>query len=70
MPGPFIPGDFAGRDRQSYHAGFIAKKLCPELILVKMHVGRYIEMSRRVMDVFRRYDPNMAAAGVDEGYLK
>ena len=49
---------------------FIAKKLCPELILVETHFARYMEMSRRVMDVFRRYDPNMCAAGCDEGYLK
>ena len=49
---------------------FIAKKLCPELILVETHFARYMEMSRRVMDVFRRYDPNMCTAGCDEGYLK
>ena len=49
---------------------FIAKKLCPELILVETHFARYMEMSRRVMDVFRRYDPHMCAAGCDEGYLK
>lgn len=49
---------------------FIAKKLCPDLILVQTHFDRYMEMSRRVMDIFRRYDPNMCAAGCDEGYLK
>jgi DNA polymerase kappa len=50
--------------------GFIAKKLCPELIFVKIHHARYYEMSNQVMDVFRRYDSNMCAAGADEGYLK
>ncbi|KAG7446342.1 DNA/RNA polymerase [Guyanagaster necrorhizus] len=49
--------------------GFIAKKLCPELILVKINFTRYNEMSRKVMDIFERYDPNMCAAGCDEGYL-
>lgn len=49
--------------------GFIAKKLCPELILVKLNFTRYSEMSRKVMDIFERYDPNMCAAGCDEGYL-
>lgn len=51
-------------------SGFIAKKLCPELILVKLNFTRYSEMSRKVMDIFERYDPNMCAAGCDEGYLK
>ncbi|KDQ57446.1 hypothetical protein JAAARDRAFT_129936 [Jaapia argillacea MUCL 33604] len=49
--------------------GFIAKKLCPELIFVKMHFSRYSEMSDQVMSIFRQYDPNMLAAGCDEGYL-
>lgn len=49
--------------------GFIAKKLCPELILVKLNFTRYSEMSRKVMGIFERYDPNMCPAGCDEGYL-
>ncbi|KAI0949222.1 hypothetical protein AcW1_008900 [Taiwanofungus camphoratus] len=48
---------------------FIAKKLCPDLILVENHFHRYMEMSKRVMDIFRQYDPTMCAAGCDEGYL-
>jgi nucleotidyltransferase/DNA polymerase involved in DNA repair len=50
--------------------GFIAKKLCPDLILVSNHFSRYTEMSEAVMSVFRRYDPNMSPAGCDEGYLE
>lgn len=50
--------------------GFIAKKLCPELILVGINFQRYSEMSNRVMDIFRQYDPNMSVVGCDEGYLK
>jgi DNA polymerase kappa len=50
--------------------GFIAAKLCPELIFVPNVHSRYSEMSGRVMDVFKRYDPDMAVAGCDEGYLK
>lgn len=53
-----------------HDAAFIARKLCPELILVKNTFSRYSEMSRKVMSVFKRYDPNMMAAGCDEGYLK
>ncbi|PCH43374.1 IMS-domain-containing protein [Wolfiporia cocos MD-104 SS10] len=50
-------------------AAFIAKKLCPDLILVENRFHRYSEMSKRIMDIFRRYDPDMCAAGCDEGYL-
>ncbi|KAF8639506.1 hypothetical protein AX17_001411 [Amanita inopinata Kibby_2008] len=48
---------------------FIAKKLCPNLILVSNNINRYMEMSEKVMSIFRNYDPNMAVAGCDEGYL-
>lgn len=50
--------------------GFIAKKLCPDLILVSNNFSRYAEMSAKVMNIFRRYDPNMCPAGSDEAYLK
>ncbi|KAG2099124.1 IMS-domain-containing protein [Suillus cothurnatus] len=50
-------------------ATFVAKKLCPDLILLKSNFERYSEMSNKVMDIFERYDPTMLAAGCDEGYL-
>ena len=50
--------------------GHIALKLCPDLIFVKLHMSRYSEVSKRIMAIFRQYDPNMLAAGVDEAYLK
>ena len=49
---------------------FIAKKLCPDLILVNINHERYSEKSKQVMDIFRRYDPTMCPASCDEGYLK
>ena len=49
---------------------FVAKKLCPELILVPLDFKRYSEMSGKVMSIFKRYDPTMIVAGCDEGYLK
>ncbi|RDB24727.1 DNA polymerase kappa [Hypsizygus marmoreus] len=49
--------------------GFIAKKLCPDLILIPNHFSRYMDMSKAVMSIFERYDPSMYAAGCDEGYL-
>ncbi|KAJ8514399.1 hypothetical protein ONZ45_g8064 [Pleurotus djamor] len=48
---------------------FIAKKLCPELILLKSHYAWYQEESDKVFSILRRYDPNLSAAGCDEGYL-
>ena len=49
---------------------FIAKKLCPELILVPVDYHRVGEMSGKVMKICKEYDPNMLIAGCDEGYLK
>ncbi|KAJ3007023.1 hypothetical protein NUW54_g1544 [Trametes sanguinea] len=50
-------------------ATFVAKRLCPELIVLSSHFDRYSEMSSKVMSIFRRYDPTMCVAGCDEGYL-
>ncbi|KAI9067404.1 DNA/RNA polymerase [Trametes sanguinea] len=50
-------------------ATFVAKRLCPELIVLSSHFDRYSEMSSKVMSIFRRYDPMMCVAGCDEGYL-
>ncbi|CDO69221.1 hypothetical protein BN946_scf185042.g123 [Trametes cinnabarina] len=50
-------------------ATFVAKRLCPDLIVLPSHFDRYSEMSSKVMTIFRRYDPTMCVAGCDEGYL-
>ncbi|CAE6434629.1 unnamed protein product [Rhizoctonia solani] len=50
-------------------ATFVAKALCPHLNLLPMRFDRYSEMSDRVFSVLRKYDPNLLAAGCDEGYL-
>lgn len=52
------------------YTGFIAKKLCPELIFVPNRFSRYMEMSEQIMAIFRRYDPDMCPGGCDEAYLK
>jgi DNA polymerase kappa len=33
-------------------------------------MSRYSELSKRIMAIFRQYDPNMLAASVDEAYIK
>ncbi|KAI0665939.1 DNA/RNA polymerase [Trametes maxima] len=50
-------------------ATFVAKRLCPDLIVLHSHYEWYREMSGKVMAIFRRYDPTMCVAGCDEGYL-
>ncbi|KAJ7262218.1 hypothetical protein B0H12DRAFT_1209583 [Mycena haematopus] len=50
-------------------ATFIARKLCPQLIMVSHGMSDYSEMSHKVMAICSRYDAHMAPAGCDEGYL-
>jgi DNA polymerase kappa len=50
-------------------AGYIAKVLCPHLIFIKPDFTKYTAASRKVMEVLSRYDPNYAAASLDEAYL-
>ena len=38
--------------------------------MVNHHFEHYMDVSRKIMNIFREYDPNMLAAGCDEGYLK
>ncbi|KAN0064569.1 hypothetical protein ACQY0O_002197 [Thecaphora frezii] len=50
-------------------ATFVAKALCPHLIMVKNDMARYVEVSKQVMSVFEEYDENLAKASLDEAYL-
>ncbi|XP_061354489.1 DNA polymerase kappa [Gastrolobium bilobum] len=49
--------------------GFIARKLCPELVFVPVDFKKYTYYSDLTRKVFRRYDPNFMAASLDEAYL-
>ena len=49
--------------------GFIAKKLCPHLVIVPTHFARYRETSEQVQDVLSRFDPEFCPMGLDESYL-
>ncbi|XP_010525675.1 PREDICTED: DNA polymerase kappa [Tarenaya hassleriana] len=49
--------------------GFIARKLCPDLIIVPTDFTKYIHYSDLTRKVFRNYDPNFVAASLDEAYL-
>lgn len=50
-------------------AGFVAKKLCPELVFVKPNFRKYAAKANQVREVFTEYDPRFESASIDEAYL-
>jgi len=46
-----------------------ARRLCPDILLVPGRMGRYKELSARVMGVLRQFSPTVEQASVDEAYL-
>ena len=50
--------------------GFIAKKLCPNLVIVPGNMEKYAAVSEVVRGVFEEYDPNFAPLSLDEAYLE
>ncbi|VFQ78262.1 unnamed protein product [Cuscuta campestris] len=49
--------------------GFIARKLCPELIFVPTDFKKYNHYSGLTRKIFQTYDPNFLATSLDEAYL-
>ena len=49
--------------------GFIAKKLCPHLVIVPSHFAKYRAASGLVRGVLANYDPQFSPVGLDESYL-
>ncbi|XP_026391442.1 DNA polymerase kappa isoform X1 [Papaver somniferum] len=49
--------------------GFIARKLCPELVFVPVDFTKYNYYSDLTRKVFQKYDHNFIAASLDEAYL-
>jgi DNA polymerase IV len=47
----------------------IARRLCPELIVVPAHFAAYSEASRAVFDVFRDTTPLVEGISIDEAFL-
>jgi DNA polymerase kappa len=50
-------------------AGFVAMKLCPQLICVPMNFPKYTAKAEEVRSVLALYDPNFESASCDEAYL-
>ncbi|CAI9624470.1 unnamed protein product, partial [Staurois parvus] len=49
--------------------GFIAKRLCPNLVIVPTNFDKYREVSKEVREIFAEYDPNFLPLSLDEAYL-
>ena len=50
-------------------AGFVATKLCPELICIPLNFEKYTAKAREVRAVLALYDPRFESASIDEAYL-
>jgi DNA polymerase kappa len=50
-------------------AGFVAKKLCPQLILLPINFDKYRSKAEEVRAVISKYDPRFESASIDEAYL-
>ncbi|CAD5221837.1 unnamed protein product [Bursaphelenchus xylophilus] len=50
--------------------GFIAKELCPSLVIVPVNYNKYQEVSKEVKRVLREYDSAMCSLGLDEASLE
>lgn len=50
-------------------AGFVAKKLCPNLLLLRPNFEKYTAKAHEVRDILADYDPRFESASIDEAYL-
>ncbi|CAH6787547.1 DNA polymerase kappa isoform X1 [Phodopus roborovskii] len=76
---PIAVGSMSMLSTSNYHArrfgvraampGFIAKRLCPQLIIVPPNFDKYRAVSKEVKEILAEYDPNFMAVSLDEAYL-
>uniref|UniRef100_A0A674ESR1 DNA polymerase kappa n=1 Tax=Salmo trutta TaxID=8032 RepID=A0A674ESR1_SALTR len=79
MDKPMAVGSMSMLSTSNYHArkfgvraampGFIAKKLCPNLVIVPTNFDKYRAVSAEVREVFADYDPHFLPMSLDEAYL-
>jgi DNA polymerase kappa len=50
-------------------AGFVAKRLCPQLVLLPLSFDKYNAKAAEVREVLAGYDPRFESASIDEAYL-
>ncbi|XP_067838799.1 DNA polymerase kappa [Heptranchias perlo] len=76
---PMGVGSMSMLSTSNYHArkygvraampGFIAKKLCPNLIIIPGNFDKYRAVSKEVQEILADYDPNFLPVSLDEAYL-
>ncbi|CAN0076948.1 unnamed protein product [Lampetra planeri] len=76
---PMAVGSMSMLSTSNYHArrfgvraampGFIAKKLCPDLVICPLNFNKYSAVSKQVREVLADYDPNFLPMSLDEAYL-
>lgn len=50
-------------------AGFVAMKLCPQLICLPLNFDKYTAKAQEVRAILSEYDPRFESASIDEAYL-
>lgn len=50
-------------------AGFVAMKLCPELICLPLNFDKYTAKAQEVRAILAEYDPRFESSSIDEAYL-
>lgn len=50
-------------------AGFVAMKLCPQLICLPLNFEKYTAKAQEVRAILAVYDPRFESASIDEAYL-
>ena len=50
-------------------AGFVAMKLCPQLICLPLNFEKYTSKAQEVREILADYDPRFESASIDEAYL-
>lgn len=50
-------------------AGFVADKLCPQLIHIPLNFEKYTAKAKEVRSILEQYDPRFESASIDEAYL-
>ncbi|KAK5871362.1 hypothetical protein PBY51_004247 [Eleginops maclovinus] len=76
---PMAVGSMSMLSTSNYHArkfgvraampGFIAKKLCPNLVIVPTNFDKYRAVSDEIREIFADYDPQFQPMSLDEAYL-
>lgn len=50
-------------------ASFVAKKLCPQLVLLPQNYEKYTAKAKEIRAILAQYDPCFESASIDEAYL-